>query len=202
MGNRDALLEAAIDCLHDRGYARTTARDLAARSGTSLGAIGYHFGSKEKLLNEAIHVAFHQWIDPLIAIASEPGEASPVDRLREGFGVILDSLEEHRGVVVSLFEAIAAAERSDELREQLAGCYDELREAIGAVIRTAVGLPEGEDGGMPPLVASVLVAVFDGMLVQWLLDPERAPTGEELNRALDDALATVAFAAEARTAAA
>jgi AcrR family transcriptional regulator len=201
VGNRDALLEAAIECLHDRGYARTTARDLVARSGTSLGAIGYHFGSKEKLLNEAIHTAFHEWVDPLIAIASEPGEASPLERLREGFGVLLDSLEEHRGVVVSLFEAIAAAERSDDLREQLAACYDELRDAIGAVISSAVGLPDGDDGGMPTLMASVLVAVFDGMLVQWLLDPERTPTGEELDRALDDALATVAVAAQARSAA-
>jgi hypothetical protein len=37
-----------------RGYARTTARDLAAESGANLASIGYHFGSKEALLNEAL----------------------------------------------------------------------------------------------------------------------------------------------------
>ena len=37
-----------------RGYARTTARDIAAAAGTSLAAIGYHFGSKEALLSVAL----------------------------------------------------------------------------------------------------------------------------------------------------
>jgi AcrR family transcriptional regulator len=30
MGNREALLEGARECLSERGYARTTARDIAA----------------------------------------------------------------------------------------------------------------------------------------------------------------------------
>ena len=52
--NPDALLQAAIQCLQEHGYAHTSARDLVAASCTNLGAIGYHFGSKEPLLNEAI----------------------------------------------------------------------------------------------------------------------------------------------------
>ncbi len=35
---------------YDKGYARTTARDIATAAGVSLAAIGYHFGSKEELL--------------------------------------------------------------------------------------------------------------------------------------------------------
>ncbi|MEA2498051.1 MAG: hypothetical protein QOH26_456, partial [Actinomycetota bacterium] len=50
MGNREALLEGALEALLDKGYAATTARDIAARSRTSLAAIGYHFGSTEQLL--------------------------------------------------------------------------------------------------------------------------------------------------------
>ena len=53
MGNREALLEGAIRCLETRGYAQTTARDLVRESKTNLGAIGYHFASKEALLYEA-----------------------------------------------------------------------------------------------------------------------------------------------------
>ncbi|MGH3648185.1 MAG: TetR/AcrR family transcriptional regulator, partial [Micromonosporaceae bacterium] len=51
MGNREALLEGAKRCFHEKGYARTTARDIAQASGVSLAAIGYHFGSKEALMN-------------------------------------------------------------------------------------------------------------------------------------------------------
>ena len=52
--HRDALLEAAKRLLRERDYGNITARDLVAASNTNLGSIGYHFGSKEALLNEAI----------------------------------------------------------------------------------------------------------------------------------------------------
>jgi AcrR family transcriptional regulator len=51
MGHREALLAGARRCLLERGYARTTARDLVAASDTNLASIGYHFGSNEALLN-------------------------------------------------------------------------------------------------------------------------------------------------------
>jgi hypothetical protein len=37
-------------------------------------------------------------------------------------------------------------------------------------------------------VASFLIAVYDGLQVQWLLDPERAPTPDALMAALEVAL--------------
>ena len=61
MGHREDLLAGARRCLEERGYARTTARDLVAASGTNLASIGYHFGSKEALLNEAIAASFEEW---------------------------------------------------------------------------------------------------------------------------------------------
>ncbi|MGH4006514.1 MAG: TetR family transcriptional regulator, partial [Pseudonocardiaceae bacterium] len=44
MGNREDLLAGAKRCLYEKGYGRTTARDIAAAAGgVSLAAIGYHF---------------------------------------------------------------------------------------------------------------------------------------------------------------
>ncbi|WP_249044824.1 helix-turn-helix domain-containing protein [Crossiella equi] len=54
MGHREDLLAGAKRCLFERGYARTTARDIVAASGTNLASIGYHFGSKEALMTQAL----------------------------------------------------------------------------------------------------------------------------------------------------
>ncbi len=54
MGNREDLIEGARRCIIEKGYARTTARDIAGAAGVSLAAIGYHFGSKEALMAEAL----------------------------------------------------------------------------------------------------------------------------------------------------
>src|SRR5215472_4877077 len=65
--HRTRLLAAARELLRERDYGTITARDLVAASGTNLGSIGYHFGSKEALLNEAIGLALEEWADTIIA---------------------------------------------------------------------------------------------------------------------------------------
>lgn len=61
MGNREDLLTGAVKCLKERGWARTTVRDIAAAAGVSHAAIGYHFGSREALLTQAFVQAMDEW---------------------------------------------------------------------------------------------------------------------------------------------
>src|SRR5690606_14392927 len=119
-GHRERLLEAAIVCLHEKGYARTTARDLVAASGTNLASIGYHFGSKEHLLNVAITEAFQRWLKPMVALAAEASGLSPLERLQRSLVGVLDSLEENQALVTTCLEAWAQLEHSYDLRSQMA----------------------------------------------------------------------------------
>src|SRR3954454_12009370 len=130
--HRDALLDAAKRLLRERGYARITARDLVAASGTNLASIGYHFGSKEALLNEAIGASFTEWNARILAAAMSEPDESPLGRLMNAWRVMLDDFEAARPIFVAFIEALAQAERSPALREQLAAQYDQLRRDIGA----------------------------------------------------------------------
>src|SRR5438132_3616641 len=51
---RTALLDAAIDCLVEQGYANTTTRRIAERAGVTPGAVHHHFAGKAELLSEAV----------------------------------------------------------------------------------------------------------------------------------------------------
>src|SRR6185312_852695 len=53
MGHREDLLEGAGRCLLEKGFLRTTTRDIVKESGTNLASIGYHYGSKDALLAQA-----------------------------------------------------------------------------------------------------------------------------------------------------
>ncbi len=66
VSHRQRLLEGAIECLKSEGYARTTARDIARAADANLASIGYHFGSKEALLNEALMRSFEIWTEELV----------------------------------------------------------------------------------------------------------------------------------------
>ncbi len=189
MGHREALLEGARRCLEEKGYARTTARDIVAASGTNLASIGYHFGSKERLLNEAIGHAFEEWTERVAEVAfAQPG-ASPLEQMQASWTAMTDSFEEHRAIMVAFTEALAQAERSPELRAELAALYQSCRERIAAMIRRSLGDDVELAGSAPEAIASFSMAVCDGLAIQYLLDPERTPSGDELVAALGGALA-------------
>jgi AcrR family transcriptional regulator len=192
MGHREALLDGARRCLLERGYARTTARDLVAASGTNLASIGYHFGSKEALLNGAMQQCFDEYIEQVARIVfADPG-ATPLQRVRASWEVLVSTFEQYRPLQVAFVEALAQAERVPGLRAQLADCYERLRARVAEMVRASVG---GLPAPTARHVASFLIAVYDGLQVQWLLDPQRAPTADDLMAALELAL-PAALAAE------
>ena len=178
MGHREQLLAAARRCLVERGYAHTTARDLVAASGTNLGSIGYHFGSKEALMTEALNEAMIEYTDKVSAAmraAAEGGD--PNQTVTTAWLSMISLMSEYRPLLVSLVEAIAQAERSDTLRRRLAEGYEAIRrDGARATMEAFPMVPEV----VARSVTSFMMAVSDGITLQWLLDPERTPSGEEL----------------------
>lgn len=51
---REALLDAAVDCLVERGFSATTTAEVTHRAGLSLGALVHHFPTKADLLTAAV----------------------------------------------------------------------------------------------------------------------------------------------------
>ena len=81
MGHKEDLLAGAKKCIYEKGYARTTARDIVAASGTNLASIGYHYGSKEALLNRAMFEAIDEVGEELVrAITAGVGPDAPPEQ--------------------------------------------------------------------------------------------------------------------------
>jgi len=182
-GHKEALLDAAKRLLRERGYARITARDLVAASGTNLASIGYHFGSKEALLNDAIGASFAEWTHRITEVALAEPDLPPLSRLMTSWRAMIDDFDSARPYFVAFLEALAQAERSPELRAQLATHYDDLRRDVGEAVAEVIG---GEDADV---LASFMIAVGDGLLIQSFLDAARSPSADALEGALGRGLA-------------
>jgi AcrR family transcriptional regulator len=197
MGHREKLLAGAKRCLYERGYAHTTARDIVAASGTNLASIGYHFGSKEALLTAAMIEAIDEWGEELgrILATGTDANAGPIERNEAIWTRVIESFEAHRPLWVATFEAFMAAQRSPELREQLAAGQEEGRFGLAALFQSMN--ESAVDERTARTVGSFYVALMSGLIVQWLVDPERAPSGRALAEALRTILASVRDAEEA-----
>ena len=80
---RGQLIEATIETLATRGYARTTLTEVANLAGLSHGLVNFHFQTKEKLLAETLQFLADEycqnWTDALAAADATP--ASHLDAM-------------------------------------------------------------------------------------------------------------------------
>jgi len=179
MGNREALLRGARQCIDHSGLARTTARDIAAAAGVSLAAIGYHFGTTEALLREVVLTGLDEWGEAVhLAVQAD---AAPGDRLAVIWDRLIDSFADYRGVLAASYELVIDASADDADRRQLASMLERTRR-IFALWLAGVD-PEAEPERAHRLGAAHY-AIVTGVLTQWLADPTAVPRGADLASAM------------------
>ncbi|MFF1547569.1 TetR/AcrR family transcriptional regulator [Streptomyces sp. NPDC058291] len=194
MGHREDLLEGAKRCLLEKGFVRTTARDVVKESGTNLASIGYHYGSKDALLVRA-YVALIEGLgdsfDPGWGAGgtstSAPGS---LERFQEVWANIIRSLPEARPVWMLSLEVILYADRLQEVRTLLAAAQEEGRSGI---VPLFTGVPEEElDKETVDSEGRFYQTLLNGLMVQWLFDPPSATDATQLTEGLRRVIAGVA----------
>jgi AcrR family transcriptional regulator len=178
MGHRADLLAGAKRCLFEKGYARTTARDIVAASGTNLGSIGYHYGSTQALMQAAMLSAIEDWGDAVgAALATDTGD-EPDDPLVRYWRRVIASMRSHRELWLASVEALLQSEHSPALKAQLAEGMEQGRRGLAAML---TGRDEETlDEQTVRTLGSVSMALMSGVLTQWLTDPDRAPSAEQI----------------------
>jgi AcrR family transcriptional regulator len=184
MGNRDALLAAAKQCLLEKGYNRTTARDIASVAGVSLAAIGYHFSSKDALLTEALLLAFGEWDQELqqaLRTTVSPN-VTPAQRFEATWAKLIATFESHRPLWIANFEIFAQMVSQPVARELIAGNLRMARTGLAAMFL------DQEESTISDHVSRTIGTfhhvLLSGLILQWLIDPASALSAKDLTAAL------------------
>jgi AcrR family transcriptional regulator len=177
MGNREALLDGAEQCLYDKGYARTTARDIASSAGVSLAAIGYHFGSKEELLKQALRHSLERWGDEVGGVLRKPDFSieGNANRFAGAWQRVIESFEQSAKLWAVQFELLGVLEREPELRESFAPDTRQARLALAELFGAIT-----EDDEEAEKIGAFYQALLAGMAAMWLGDPRSVPSGSDL----------------------
>ncbi|ACZ20241.1 transcriptional regulator, tetR family [Sanguibacter keddieii DSM 10542] len=167
---REEILQAALEAYAESDAAGPTIKDIARRAGLSEAGVLHHFGGREELLT---------------AVVAERDEVD-ARAYADHFAPLVQHNMQTPGLV-RLFTRIAAAsvESDHPANEFFAARYARLRDEIGA---TGPGGGDDEDAWR----ARVMLAVVDGLQLQWLHDPSIDMAGdavrlaEALGLALDE----------------
>ncbi|WP_026928745.1 TetR/AcrR family transcriptional regulator [Glycomyces tenuis] len=189
MGNREALLDGAKRCLLEKGYDRTTVRDIASAAGVSMAAIGYHYGSREALLQQALFTSLHDWDaglkEALAALDAPRGSG----RFAAIWNLLIEHFQRHRPLWMASFELFLQAQRSPELLEQYAKGQPG---AFSAMAALATGeIEEDVSDETARTVGSVQLALVSGIVMQWLSNPDTAPGPAEIAAGLRGLVDTI-----------
>jgi AcrR family transcriptional regulator len=191
MGHREDLLAGAVACLREKGYARTTARDIVAASGANLGSIGYHYGSTQHLLNAAVLAAVEEWGAQLAgAMAAGIDPAAPFPRRFEQYwATVLATFDDYRQIWAATFDLFGVADRNAEVRAAIARGLQDGRMAWASLLH---GIDPQAEPAKAQAVGSVHQALLSGILVQLLVDPGQAPSAADLTAGLRTIAAAMA----------
>jgi AcrR family transcriptional regulator len=164
---RDAILAAANEMFATRGFRGTSLATIAKRVGVSEPGLLHHFASKEELLLELLTLR-DQHDDERIGQAFD-AHAHVLDVLLE-----LCRQNADRPGIVRLFTILAAesVDADHPAHAWFVGRYNDRRAEL------ARGLAEEQTAGRVAAhvdsnkAAAQILAMFDGLQIQWLLDPD------------------------------
>lgn len=180
MGNREDLLTGALSCLKDKGWARTTVRDIAAAAGVNHAAIGYHFGSRDALMTEAFMQAIEEWSGEIegAVTASLDSDATPREQYEAFWRTAIQSFRTNPKLWLATLEASIEAQHNPRIGEIIRAGMREGRSGLAAGL---LQMPEDSlDPAVKRTVGAVQMALMSGVLIQWLFDPDNAPDGADI----------------------
>ena len=161
---RREILDHALGVFAERGFSKMSLRAIAAEVDSSHAAVRHYFPSLEGLLLQLLerHDA------EVTALLQSENAATLMDEL------ILSAQYNSsiRGMIAMHTSLLGRSVEPDNnmAKAFFADRYETGRETIGQAIEKQQAA-QGANRPDPRLVASVVMAAFDGLQIQWLLDP-------------------------------
>jgi AcrR family transcriptional regulator len=161
-----AILDVTLQLLATRGVHGTSLDAVAEAAGVAKSSVLWHFGSKEELLLRVAEHVFEQVArGPVRQILELPTIAERDEATWRFFSETLHERPELRRLILYLI--FESGEGRPELRERLQQLYRGIRELYEMGLRGVVA-----DAEQRRRLAIISVATFDGLFLQWLLDPD------------------------------
>ncbi|MDD7939473.1 TetR/AcrR family transcriptional regulator [Actinomycetospora lutea] len=160
---RRALADAALQTLAERGYARTSLRDIAQCSGSSLGVLHYYFRDKVELITYCVRRYKAQCVERYDAIAAHATDAEAL--LHDAGEGLAATLEQDALLHRLWYDLRSQALFEESFRLDVADIDASLERMIWRIVTASAELA----GRAPRCTSGLAYAAFDGLFQQSLL---------------------------------
>ncbi len=165
-GTRQQILDAAVYCIINIGYAKTTTMMIAKQAGLSRGATMHHFPSKTDIITATVEYLFEK------RIRAFRRSSRTLPKKKDRVKLAVTAYWEHANhpLFVAFFELSVAARNDPELRKILQPAQTRFDEAWYATAEEA--FPEWQkDSQAFDLALSLSQTLIEGIAMSHLMHP-------------------------------
>ena len=160
------ILEAAHRCLGERGFSRTTMRDIARQANLSLGGVYSHFGSKRELMRELAREGREK-----TGTLLKPSEGPELPALVDSLVRKLEAKDCLEGVRVDV-RLWGEALHTPELKKLVLEAFANAKAPLVEAAKRAQSRRRISRKLSPDSIGRVFLGTFLGLAVQKAFDPK------------------------------
>jgi len=173
---REQIAWALFDCLAENGHENITIKRIAARAGLPHGVIHYYFEKKDDIVNalvEALAALYQEKFQKFLE-SSKEGSGDNIEKM---FHYLVEAFVFDRRLNRVFYNLVQMGFERRDVSVPLRRLLDAYRGNIGDML---VQAGAGEQSG--PL-SMMVVAVIEGLALQWMIDPDELDRQEVWNAA-------------------
>ncbi len=167
---RQALIEAGVRLIAEKGYDGASIGDIAAVSNVTKGAVYYHFGSKENFVLEIIRQRTEKNIDLFKKLDKQ--NISLADWIGKSFSAILGFSDPTHQLFLLQVMMAGLRPGNEKIGALLAEVHAEWRRLFTEMIMMSDEYRKGQVLGEPEVIAVGVMALIDGLLIHFRLEPD------------------------------
>lgn len=178
---REELLKSVINVLKGTGYSGATIRGLAREVGVEAPRLIYYFDSREKLIENVLH----EWSSRRAGDGPADGRVGRVSVFNTWPAALREDRQMRGLVHLYIGFAAEAADPSHPSHAYFMERFERLRSRIVSAVTEGQQIGELRSDLIPDEVATDLIALSDGLNLQWLINPAIDPAAR-LQAAIDE----------------
>ena len=184
---REKILRAAMETFGAKGYYNGSLVEIAQKVGITHAGVLHHFGSKDQLLIEVLEYRDQDDVEHLSGHHAPTG----LELFRHLIATARTNMD--RPGIVQTYTVLSAESVTDAHPGQawFTARFQGLRDLLVESLRQVCGPENLRSEAEIESAAEAIVAVMDGLQIQWLLDPEAVDLAGSTAFAIEAILAAV-----------
>lgn len=188
---KNQILDTAANVFARMGLHQARMDDIVRESGLSKGAIYWYFKSKDDIIATLVQRFFDQEMHEMQAVRDQ--DISAHDKLIHITRIFNRDLHQihDMGLMPLFYDFYALAIRNDPTQSFLQAYFRTTSSFFATIFQQ--GIDRGEFRPIDPHAAAVtLIALFEGLILIWLIDPERVDPDAQIQASVHLLLQSIA----------